>query len=418
DVQPVHALSRNEATLLARELPNLRALLRPDPAAGPEAANPAHRALVRRVLRVVQGHPKLLELADAAARHPDRLAEQVAAAEAATADRAASLAAFFADGVTELDPDGFLDVLGGWTAHAVDELPEPTRALLRVLCWLEDDDRRSDVVEAIWPAVWSALGMPAPAPDLRAPLDDLASAALVHAETAARAAGPTRYRVQPGVADIVAGATPADVGTAVDAVLSGYWSSVIDAATPGDANERTGAVASAGLAAVPYLLRLRNWQRAGMLIEHAMLRDARPATVQVALPHLRRIAEATQAPEHSGLLARALRTTDPAAAERLLRDTLDRALAQAHYRAATAIAGDLANLLFDLGRLDQALDLTDRKRELTDRAGLGPWTQLADRALRLQIVLELGHAVDVLVEVDEMRGQMAAIPASSGADEF
>jgi hypothetical protein len=37
---------------------------------------------VRRVLRMVQGHPKLMELADAAAAEPMRLDLQLAAAEA------------------------------------------------------------------------------------------------------------------------------------------------------------------------------------------------------------------------------------------------------------------------------------------------------------------------------------------------
>ena len=72
---PVHALSLGEAAALARELPNLRALLHAD--AGPirEAASAvdADRERILRVLRVVQGHPKLMELADAAAADRERL---------------------------------------------------------------------------------------------------------------------------------------------------------------------------------------------------------------------------------------------------------------------------------------------------------------------------------------------------------
>ncbi|MDQ3764627.1 MAG: hypothetical protein M3460_24710 [Actinomycetota bacterium] len=72
-IRPVHALSRDESVLLARELPDLRALLHAEaePVRGPEVADPA---LGRRVLTLVQGHPKLLELADAAAADPVRLA--------------------------------------------------------------------------------------------------------------------------------------------------------------------------------------------------------------------------------------------------------------------------------------------------------------------------------------------------------
>jgi hypothetical protein len=85
-VRSVHALSRDESVLLARELPHLRALLHsePEPLRAPGSADPA---LGRRVLTLVQGHPKLLELADAAAADPARLASQLAAAEVAV-DRA------------------------------------------------------------------------------------------------------------------------------------------------------------------------------------------------------------------------------------------------------------------------------------------------------------------------------------------
>ena len=94
-VEPVHALSRDESALLARELPGLRRLLHADP--GPvravdAAVVDADRALVRRVLAVVQGHPKLLELADAAAADQAVLTAHLAAAESATTPPACSLA--------------------------------------------------------------------------------------------------------------------------------------------------------------------------------------------------------------------------------------------------------------------------------------------------------------------------------------
>src|SRR6202044_1711039 len=69
-VLPVHALSLAEAVALARELPNLRGLLHAGdaPVRAPAGSGEAQdRNLVRRVLHMVQGHPKLMELADAAA---------------------------------------------------------------------------------------------------------------------------------------------------------------------------------------------------------------------------------------------------------------------------------------------------------------------------------------------------------------
>ena len=60
-IWPVQALSRDESLSLIGQLPNLRALLH-------------SVALGRCVLTLTQGHPTLLELADAAAADPPRLA--------------------------------------------------------------------------------------------------------------------------------------------------------------------------------------------------------------------------------------------------------------------------------------------------------------------------------------------------------
>ena len=88
-VEAIHALSFAESVLLARELPNLKRLF--DDEAG--------RALLQQTLRVVQGHPKLLELADGLAADRPALAARVAAAANELADRADVLDAFFAVGV-------------------------------------------------------------------------------------------------------------------------------------------------------------------------------------------------------------------------------------------------------------------------------------------------------------------------------
>lgn len=56
--ESIHALSFAESVLLARELPHLNALF----------VDTAGRTLLQRTLRALQGHPKLLELADGLAR--------------------------------------------------------------------------------------------------------------------------------------------------------------------------------------------------------------------------------------------------------------------------------------------------------------------------------------------------------------
>ena len=46
------------------------------------------------------------------------------------------------------------------------------------------------------------------------------------------------------------------------------------------------------------------------------------------------------------------------------------------------------------------------------QASLGPWTQLADEARRLQVLSEMGQAGRVLAEVERLLGRMEALPAA------
>src|SRR5439155_16083403 len=202
-VEAVHALSRDEAALLARELPNLRRLLHADPGPTRQPAQVvnADRATVRRVLHLVQGHPKLLELADAAATDPAVLAAQLAAAEQAASGQ--PMTAFFTTGTTHLDTTGFLQVLAGWTTTRMDTLPDPSRLLLQLIAGIEDDDRWSNILHDNWADLCQRLEIGDPPPDLATTLAPLTAAALVDADTPADQSAdedgppPVRYRIHP-----------------------------------------------------------------------------------------------------------------------------------------------------------------------------------------------------------------------------
>jgi hypothetical protein len=422
-VLPVNALSRDETVLLARELPRLGRLLHADGSnvrAGARAAVSAEkveqdRELVRRTLTLVQGHPKLLELADAAAEHPDQLTAHLDAAEAAT-DRS-RLATFLTHGDSSLDPDGFLTILTGWTDSTLTTLPEPAQLLQQALCTIEDNDRTSAVLGPVWPVLWQSLH-----PDTdTSPLDDavaaLAAAALIHAEPQPTANGGepvVRYRIHPGVADTVHNTTPGPVVTATQQTLAGFWSAVHSQATSGPGGERSQLVVRAGLAAAPYLLALDNHRAASSLLERAVIRDDTPAAAHAALPYLRRIAQATGDTADLGILAGVVERVDPAEAEQLLRDALRRAYEDGDHRLASGIAGELINLLQQAGRLSEALDLADVKTGDTRKAGLGPWNQLADQVRRLQILHRMGHLDQVLTEILQLRDRMAQLPERAG----
>ncbi|WP_143107981.1 CHAT domain-containing protein [Geodermatophilus obscurus] len=114
---PVEALTRDEALLLARELPHLHALAHDtEPATGtsdPQVA--ADRALLARTLTLAQGHPKLLEVADSLAADPTMLEQRITAAETASPKPGPPPASALATGDSQADPDRVLAALTGHT---------------------------------------------------------------------------------------------------------------------------------------------------------------------------------------------------------------------------------------------------------------------------------------------------------------
>ncbi|SFN88843.1 AAA ATPase domain-containing protein [Geodermatophilus obscurus] len=427
EVLPVHALSRDEALLLARELPHLRALTH-DTEPATRTTSPritADRALLARTLTVVQGHPKLLELADAAATDPEILAERVAAAEAAAAARGTPLAAFLDTGHSQASPGQLLPALQGWTRAAATALPEPSRLLLQLLAAAEPDDRTSIVLDASWAELWRRLARPGDPPPWPDTLTPLVGAVLVEPRPAGDPVAsdrPVRYRLHPGIADTVRADTPTEVLSVVDTELAAYWYAMFDAALKQEEQEETGwLVVHAALAAAPYLRRLHEWQAASILIEQALLRERSPGAVAAALPHLEAIAEATASTneglESQGVLARAVARIDPAEGERRLRSVLAQAAERRRYRLASAAAGELANLLFLRGRYAEALTVVDRMAELTRQAGLGPWSQLSDAARRVQLLSLTSDPQPVLDEVQRLRERMRTLPDQPGDNE-
>ena len=459
---PVHTLSLQESIALARELPQLRELLhadigavresdvaepattdavqpaRPGPPIEPgqpteadRARLAADRARVLRVLRVVQGHPKLMELADAAAADRTRLDTQLGAAEEAAAGQA--LEAFFHDGASTLDPGEFLAALKAWTVTALGVVSPQARLMAEFVACLEDGDRRSDVIEANWAYLCRRLGRlaadpgpepaagksPVPAratPDavgaVSAPeplLAALATAALIEIELPFEGSsqGPAAYRVHPGVAAAITAQSGQAVAVAVDTELAAFWQEVSRQARQRAGGENSDLVVRAGLAAAPYLLRRSEWSTAGSLLDQAVLRDWSPGTVQAVLPSLRRIAAATGAPEDAGRLARVLLDVDAEEAERLLHRSIDAAAEAGDFQIASGAAGVLVNLLMVAGRLAEALAVAEVMAEFTGRPGIGPWTRLAAQGYRLQVLALMGEHAQVLEGVEELRAAMA-----------
>lgn len=383
---PVHALSRDESLLLIGELPALRALV-------------DSVALARCLLTLAQGHPQLLEFADAAADDPPRLAYQLAEIEAAM-DGTAPLAAFLTQGHSGLDAAQLLRIFTTWTITVAATAPAPARLLLQALCRMEEIDRSTAIIEANWPALWRRLDQPGEPPSVASTVGSLINAALISTDHVG-------YRIHPGVAEAVHASTPEPVITAVDEQLAAWWTAVVDGweVAPQRADN------DASLTAARYLLRQREWNAASCLLERALIQHGySPAAALAAVPLLRRIADATGALKDLVVLGAALRKVDPDDAEIILRRAHHQAMTDGDHQVASTTAGELVTLLRDQGRLFDALAMASQKIEHTSQAGFGLWTQLSDRGRRLQILNLLERHAQVLIELSAMRAKMAGLP--------
>jgi len=300
---------------------------------------------------------------------------------------------------------------------------------LQFLSRLEDDDRQWDIVEKVWPRFLKRLAALPDAPELNdfatnatelsPALDPLTDSGLVEAREREEV---KVLRIHPAVAETVRVAADAKVLDAVDHELGDFWIAMFRHGIETEMQGGGRLIVPSAQHAVPYLMRRGRWEEASTLLEPMLHRDKSPATLAMALPLLRRIAAATEGTERElisrGELAKTLQKAGRyEESEQMLRDVIGKNVAQENYRLASACAGDLLNLLMERGRLEEALSVAEQKADYTKRAGLGPWTQLIDEAMRLQILNALGNYREVLKNVDALREQLITLPEKSEAEE-
>ena len=419
--EPVHALSRDEAVLLARELPHLGALITGTPldggGAGPGQA--AGRELAVRVLAAAQGHPKLLELADGQAADPARLEKLLGSAGQEWAQRGVAPDGLFTSvsGEPAAGADDYTAVLDDWTRQVAEGLAPAARLMFGLLCCLEEDDRIPPVIEGNWADLWQRLARPGDPPEWAGALAPLTSQGLAAAVTGT-GGDPAGFLVHPGVAAAGRAQAGEAFQAAVDREAAAFWTTGFRQGL----EEETGwLIVRAGRAAVPYLLRLGQRGPALTLLQEVIHRDRSPGTIAALLPVLRQIAGAAQGGDDeiaAGLLvARALEDIDPDASARQLRGLLTAVVERGDYSSASPISVYLIENYTRAGRLTEALTLAGEKADYTRRAGLGPWTQLQDERIRLQILSQQGHANQVLAQVTRLRQQIAEMPEQSDQTE-
>jgi hypothetical protein len=458
---PVHALSLREAARLLREMEYT----------GPLFADQPGRDLLHRLLAVVQGHPKLLELADRLAADRATLAARLG-----DAPETPEVRAFFETGESPRKEVDFVAQLGAWAEAAYQDLDARAQRLLQCLVRMEEPDRDSRVLEAVWGEVMEEEASGAGLPDLPGLLRQLggrleqartdadaspelppesAERLASHAETqtsrraelettlqALACGGLVELRpaptvgvgspaitrdqhtcaLHPAIAERLRALTEPETLARLDQALGRYWVTQFQLARKNETQGQGRALTSAARHAIPYLMRREEWETASTMLEHLIDREQSPATLAYALPRLECIAEATAGTEQEGqahgLLAKALlKARRYPEAERRLRQGMERAATAGNFRLASSLAGYLVNLLRELGELDQALVLAEEKAEYSRRAVLGPWTWLSDEAQCLRILNAQGDCQAVLDRVAELRPYMEALPDRGEAEE-
>lgn len=429
EIEPIHALSFPESVLLARELPRLRKLF----------TDKADHALLRQTLRVVQGHPKLMELADGLAADRAALQQRVNAAEQQLAASGEVLDAFFAkggaqEGRSQQTPEQFVQALQNWTDDVLARLTPIAQRLFVFLCRIEPEDREESVVQANWDDTLKRLGeadtavvasRAEPGQGLEPALLALQEAGLVEVVRPAPQAGggsQASYGIHPGVAEAALARGDAALLHATDEELGSFFNALVAHGLQKESEGGGVVVAHAARRGVPYLIRTAQWDLASTLLEQLLLRDKSPETIDFALPLMERIVQGSagsaRALSDQGFLARILQMAGRSdEAEHRMREVIELARALGQYRVASAASGDLMILLRDAGRTNEALQVVEAMAQDTRSAGLGPWTQLSDEGRRLQLLNALGRYGEVSEALQQLRLQMATLLEVSDTDE-
>jgi tetratricopeptide (TPR) repeat protein len=413
----IHSLPLNEAALLIRELPNLRRLL---DGKAPEIGLTAGRHLLRELLRLVQGHPKLIELADRLARDPQGLAAQTSRATDSIMPGTSSLDTFFETGETSLDADAFFKSIRAWVTGIAETLSEAARSFFYFVCALEESDRESTVVFATWTDVWERLGKSAPTPEVIAIVERLVSVGFVEKQAQKDASGAEGTAFTLGIHPAVADAGRADAGVAfqaiIDAAMADHWSSLIAQGLESYGQNSAAAqqIARAGLSGSQYLSRLGKWWEAGRMVEHVYLVDDTPRTVAGLLPMMHRIVQETAGTpwEHfnecrlAHLLLFAGKMDE---AESLLRKIVERPDEHVPSVVMNASWTDLATLLAETGRFEEALRAT--KQRIKYARACGPWELLGTKVQQLKVMSSMDNYKKVLKRAPRLVEQVNAAPA-------
>ncbi|HZM83405.1 MAG TPA: CHAT domain-containing protein [Candidatus Limnocylindrales bacterium] len=412
----IGTLTLAESVMLAQELPHLAGLLHFDtPASETSPKIREDRDLVRDVLHVVQGHPKLLELADAAG---DEM----------------PLAAFLSNGIGVLDDSHLLRLLLEWATRSLRNIPDASRVLICLLTAAEETDRHTGIIESAWALMPDQVRAGRQWPSLGEALAPLANANLIAIRPIREDADYTAvtlhgsdpmaevdiFEVHPGIAQAVRQLAdrPSDwdiQGHLADVCMT--FAALAQRAQGSGAPNVAHLLSHYAMAAVPYLLRTHRWAEVGAYLHEVRKLDESPDTARRALAYLSRLE--TEDPDQMRQLGWAqmraswMELFDPVAAADLQRAALAKARGQGLADTAITAASDLVNHLLaggDLSAAERAIDELDRLLEETDA---DEWLRLSARTQRLQFLERRGDNLRALAEADTLLRELDRLTAST-----
>jgi hypothetical protein len=409
-VESIHSLSASESALLARQMPNLGSLL----LNGLDGDLATGRQLVRRTLQVVQGNPKLIELADAQAADPKVLEERIKDADTAWNDKR-DLDVFFATGepAKEIAAEDFRRVIQRWAGSIIDNLSDLERTAFHIVCCLEDRDRREPIAEAIWSVLGDRLGEEAPSEP--GPLfSTVARQGLMDFEPGADA----RFGIHPAVESSALESISDELRTEVDHAAAAVWVQVFEKARK---THDAPAIVVSCLGVAPYFLRQKKPGQAALCIGMAIAQDTSMPVLATAMPLLRRaVGQATGTPDELAVREVLVRATAAQHSKDVipeLQTLIELAREQGDRDRTESLRAALFAAFLRLGHLshaEQVLAAIDAE----ERSELPPWSQLASKAMRLQVRQARGHDEEVLEELANLREQMETMEESDGISDI
>jgi tetratricopeptide (TPR) repeat protein len=352
-------------------------------------------------LDVAHGHPKLLELADGQASHPERLTALVQAGGQAWQEQGKLPHGFFTADAATTKPSDYLNVLAAWTNTVTDTLSPGERDLFWFLCCLEEADRFRLFVKIVWSPLWQKLGREGSPPELDQSLAAVAICGLVTLQKGTDGKRES-YGILPGVAAAARDYAGKPFQNAVDEGAAVYWLEVLKHASGNTGNHtvHSDLAVRAGLGSVPYLIRQGHWLEAAITSERAFILEPSRRNAAILLPAAREITR--HEPSMAGQLASILQALGESTAEQSLRAAMSDALARRDHLAAMALAERLASQCMHSGKLGEALAFAEQMAEHSRLASLGPWTVLAADVRRLEVLSKTENPGKILLEAQRL----------------